>query len=227
MPAPTKDRRPLVVRVSPSAFFDIIVGATEAAIVPPSFNERSLKLLTAWDRYRKNKSLRTGPLPPSLIFSDTGLEFTGVLLGTKSEDEFQIAYSVERAFAVTAIRTDDWVAQSDVSPTVVGELAKATGSGWSVIGDVHSHPFMDADPEDITRRRLFFPSTMDWEGRMPGEYEIALVVTVAFARKRKLESPPDQPESLHQIRIGDFEFWLFAHTYKRNRYGQRLTLSVD
>lgn len=225
MPKPI-DRRPVHVRVSASALLDLVVAAAESAMVPPEFNKRSLELLCRWDQDRKNRSLLTGPLPGCLIFSDTGLEFAGCLTGTKSEDKAEIRYSVERAYPVTAIRGDDFVEQAGLSPALIGDLVAAAGTGWRVLGDVHSHPFIDASPAEIVRRRHFVPSKIDMKGPPFAEYEISLVVTICLTGGRKFDRP-NLPGPLYQIRVGDFEVWLFAHTRHARPVVQQLNLVVE
>ena len=210
MPRKPIDRRPVLVRVSANAYLDMVVAATEPAIVAPEFTERSIALLTSWQRTRKNRSLKTGPLPPALVFSDSGLEFAGCLLGSKSESDDEVVFTVERAFPVTAIRADDWVEQSQLSPVLIGDLATALDTGLRVIGDVHSHPYVYANPSEIVRRKYFAPSASDRKGLPFKGYEISIVVTVSFADKRR-KRHVNQPGPHHQVRVGDFEVWTCAY----------------
>ncbi|MCR6501534.1 hypothetical protein MUO32_21075 [Shinella sp. CPCC 101442] len=221
----TKDRRPVLVRVSPSAFFDLIVAATESAMIAPEFNDDSFKILSEWQNERQNRSLRTGPLPGCLVFSDTGLEFAGCLLGTTTENEAQVIYSVERAVPVTALRSDDWVAQSELSPLLIDDLAAAANTGWQVIADVHSHPFIDTKPAEVHERRYYAPSPTDKTPLPYPGFHFSLIVTVSMGGRKKI-GHCNSPGPLHQSRVGDFEIWLYAHLRSRRANGRPITLEV-
>lgn len=220
------DRRTVSVRVSPTAFFDIAVAAIEAAMVAPEFNDESFKILRSWDSDRKNRSLRTGPLPGCLVFSDTGLEFAGCLMGKREEQGASTLYLVERAFPVTALRGDDWVAQSELSSLLLDDLASAAKIGLRVIGDVHSHPFIDAHPDEVQERKFFTPSATDKSHPPFIAFEFSLIATVSMGGRRKKGGHVNEPGPLHRSRIGSFEIWLYAYQKSNRSTKRQITLEI-
>ena len=211
MRTPIRDRRPVVVRVAVNALYDMLYATAEAAVVPPEMTADSLHRLTAWDRSRKGKRVHASPLPPSLVFSRTGLEATGILVGREDVDGEQTVFSVDRMFPVTAARTDNSVGHCCRSPELLDEMAAALDAPWEVIGGFHSHPLIDVGLEEIERERGFTPSAGDlhrppifWGHRMD------LIVAVTKAGDAQPASQP-QPGPCFQKRVGEFEFWVFAH----------------
>lgn len=221
-----KDRRSVSARVSSTAFFDIAVAAIESAMVGPEFNEESFKILNSWESDRKNRSLRTGPLPGCLVFSDTGLEFAGCLMGRKEEEGAHTSYFVERAFPVTALRGDDWVAQCELSSILLDDLASAAKTGLRVIGEVHSHPFIDAHPDEVHQRKFFTPSATDRKQRPFSAFEVSLIATVSMGGRRKKGGHINEPGPLYRARIGSFEVWLYAYQKSAHSKSQHITLHV-
>lgn len=205
----------VVVRVRPSAFYAMLFAAVESAVVAPEMSAASLNFLTAWDRSRKGKRVHASPLPPSLIFSQTGLETAGVLAGRQEMEGENTVYVVEHMYSVSACRSDGWVGHSCRSPELLDELAAAMDAPWEVIGGFHSHSLMDAEVGEIERERRFMPSACDWERRLLfWGHEIDLIVSVTKAGAAT-PAPLPQPGPLAQFRIGEFEFWVVA--YKGNK----------
>ena len=211
MRTPINSRRPAVVRVAVNAYFDMLYAAAESAVVPPDLTEDSLNTLTVWDRSRKGKRVHASPLPPTLVFSRTGLETTGILVGRDEVGEDRTVYSVERMFPVTALRTDSSVGHSCRSPELLNELATALGAPWEVIGGFHSHPLMDVEVAEIEGEQRFGPSPGDLH-RPPffWGHAMDLIVTITKVGDAK-PTRPTRPGPCFQRRVGEFEFWIFAH----------------
>ena len=214
MPSPKIAAR-TVVRVSNDAFLTMAFSAAEAGIVPPDLNSTSYKMLAAWEKERGKLPIRQAPTtPPSLIFSETGLETGGVLFGSVERGQAETVFSVERAMSTTCIASDEGIAQSAISPSLLADLAEAAGKPWgTVIGDYHSHPVMAASPRDIMEHQLYSPSELDLEGPLPPHCDVSLIVTVAWARRAKPKNL-DQPGLVYK-KVGEFAFYLTGYLRRR------------
>lgn len=213
MPSPKFTARTLV-RVSNDAFLYMAMVAAEAGISAPDLNRESYKVLAAWEKERGTTPIRQAPILPSLVFSETGLETGGVLLGRVERSKSQTELFIERAMVVTAIRSDEGIATSGISPSLVADLAEAAGKPWgTVIGDFHSHPVLAASPREIENHELFAPSELDLEDDDPPHCEASVIVTVAWARQAKPKHV-DRPNLVYR-RVGDFAFYLTAYMRRR------------
>ncbi len=208
---PTIPWRRLAVRVSRSALFDMVFAAVEAVVVPPEFFVDSLAQLTVWDRARERKRVVDSPLPPSLIFSRTGLETTGILVGNAVEGADHVLISVDRMYPVLAQRTDDSVAHSGRSPELLSDLAWAFAVPWAVVGGFHSHALAGSSIGDIEARGFFRPSPADLHGGpiFIGN-RVGLIATVTRVDSQ-LPTPALRPSMWTQFRVAEFEIWICAY----------------
>ena len=209
MPKTSQIGRPIVVQISNDAFLTMAFSAAEAAIVAPEFKRESYKLLAEWEKERGTTPIRKAELPPTLIFSESGHEVGGVLFGQITRDRDCIHFSVERALTTSAIASDDGLAQSDISPSLLADLSESAGKPWgTVIADWHSHPVLDASPRDIEVHKLFAPSELDLEGTKPPHCDVSIIVAVAWAGRSK---PKNSKSASYIYRsIGEFAFYMTA-----------------
>ena len=216
LPLVPPGRRPVFVRVAFTAFLDMVFSTAESATVPQTMTEESLTRLTVWDRGRKGKRVHTSPLAPSLVFSSSGLETAGILAGRRETLAGETAYVVERAFTVTAWRTDNSVGHSHQSPELLDEIAASLDMPWEVVGGFHSHALVEVGIGEIERDRCYMPSAADTEGGpIFWGREIDLVVSVTKAGPIKPDPAP-RTGPIVQIRLGEFEFWFVAYQRRNN-----------
>ena len=207
MPRTSQTGRRIIVQISNDAFLMMAFSAAEAAIVTPEFQKASYKLLAAWEKERGATPIRKAEVPPTLVFSETGHEVGGVLFGRMTRERDGIHFSAERALTTSAIASDDGLAQSDISPSLLADLSEAAGEPWgTVIADWHAHPLLDALPRDIEAHQLYSPSELDLEGTKPPHCEVSVIITVAWAGRSKPKNS-NSPGLVYR-RIGDFAFYV-------------------
>ncbi|BBE72995.1 hypothetical protein [Oharaeibacter diazotrophicus] len=218
---PTNPWRRLAVRVSRSALFDMVFAAIDAVVAPPEFLDDSLARFTVWDRARKRKRVVDSPLPPSLIFSRTGLETTGILVGSAVEGADHVAISVDRMYPVLAQRTDDSVAHSGRSPELLSDLTWAFAVPWAIVGGFHSHALANSSIANIEGHGLFRPSPGDLHGGpiFIGN-RVGLIATVTRVGAQS-PIPAVRPCAWTQFRVADFEIWICAYS------GANAVLNLD
>lgn len=210
MPSPYFAAR-TIVRVSPDAFLTMAFAAAEAAMAAPDFKSESYRRLAAWEKARGTRPIRHAPLPPSLLFSETGIEVGGLLWGSVERSKSETVISVERAMTTTGIASDNEIAQSPMSALLLADLAKAVGHPWGmVVGDFHSHPLLAVSPREIAARQLFGPSETDLEGPSPPHCDMSLIMSVTWAKRLK-QNTVGRPGSVFQ-RIDDFAFCLTGYS---------------
>lgn len=214
MPSP-KLAAHTVVRVSQDAFLSMCFASAEAGLVAPDFNTESYRRLGAWEKARGNLPIRRAPMPPSLVFSETGREVGGILFGDVKRSKNQTVISLEWAMTTTAISSDDEVAQSGTSSLLLADLAEAAGKPFgSVVASWHSHVFLAVSPGEVVGHELYAPSEMDLDGPAFPNSAVSLIVTVAWPDKAK--SRPVEQSGLVCRRIGDFDFYLTGHLNYRS-----------
>lgn len=224
MPSPKSAAR-LVVRVSNDAFLSMAFSAAEAAVVAPDFNCESYKLLAEWEKERGKLPIRRAPIPPSLIFSETGREVGGVLFGDIKRTTNQTTISVAWAMPVTAIASDEGLAQSGTSSLLLADLAEAAGRPFgSVVADFHSHPLLAISPKAIEQHQLYSPSDVDLRCPKYPNCCISLIITIAWAGKAKPKIS-NQPGLGHR-RLGEFDFYLTVHSRSRTWSAADPTLEI-
>jgi len=205
MPLPIRHGRRAAPRVrvsiSSDAFHHMAMAAAESAIAPPDLTRESYRLLEAWNKERGTTPIRRAKLPPSLVFSETGHETGGALFGEIERLAGLTEFHVGRAITTSAIRSDDGLAQSDISTSLLADIADAAGLP-TVVGDWHSHPALDVSSREIEEQEIYAPSEIDLAGDNLPHREFSLIVTVAWAGRSK-RPPPDRP-NLVRRRIGDF-----------------------
>ncbi len=216
MPLPIRHGRRAAARVrvsvSADAFHHMAMAAAEAAIVPPDLTRESYRLLEAWNKERGTTPIRRAKLPPSLVFSETGHETGGALFGQFERTDSLNQFHVGRAITTSAIRSDDGLAQSDISASLLADIAEAAGLP-TIVGDWHTHPAVDASLWEIEEQEIYGPSEIDLGGENLPHCEFSLIVTVAWAGRSK-RIVADRP-NLARYRIGDFLFFLTG--YARGR----------
>ena len=209
MPSPKLAAR-TIVRVSNDAFLSMCFSAADAAIVAPDFNRESYRRLAAWDRERDKLPIREGPLPPSVLFSETGCECGGVGWGEIKRSKNQTVISLEWASTTLALMADDGLTQSGASSLLLDDLAVAAGKPFgTVVACFHTHPLLTASPRDVMEKELYAPSGTDINGPAYPNSAVSLVVSVAWPDKSK-SKPADQPGLVCRW-IGDFNFFVTAH----------------
>ncbi|MCR6501535.1 hypothetical protein MUO32_21080 [Shinella sp. CPCC 101442] len=212
MIAPTLGRRRASVRLRHTALIDMVLATIESAAVPPTLLKDSLNRLTAWDKSRRRKRVRDSPLPPSLIFSETGLETAGLLFGRSTKRRDQVRLSIERMFSVTSQRTDTSVGHSGLSAELMADWAWALNAPWRLLGGFHSHPLLGTPLDDIEEMALYKPSQSDLLG---GPFfignSVGLIVAVAEAGEQ-LPRQCMRPSNVVHFRVGQFDLWISAYS---------------
>ncbi|BBE72994.1 hypothetical protein [Oharaeibacter diazotrophicus] len=229
MPLPIRHGRRAAARVrvsvSADAFHHMAMAAAEAAIAAPDLTRESYRLLEAWNKERGTTAIRRAKLPPSLVFSETGHETGGALFGQIERTAGVTEFHVGRAITTSAIRSDDGLVQSDISASLLADIAEAAGLP-TVVGDFHTHPAVDTSLREIEEQELYSPSEIDLAGENLPHCEFSLIVTVAWAgRSKRLGA--DRP-NLARRRIGDFLFYMTAYARGRrwSPAGEDFTLAI-
>lgn len=217
---PILDRRRAIVRVSRTAFVDMLLATAEAALVSPLLKARSFEHLDTYlDECRCYDGRGERPLPPSLIFSDTGLEVGGTLFGDVTGNTGKREILIERMVPESAaIRCDGYIERSPISARTVADLAQAAGAPFGhALGDFHSHPLLDASISDIEAAGLYAPSPADVVGETGSTGQVGLIMAISFSERRRSRTRPDLPPSTKHVAIAGFEVWLSAYRLDPNR----------
>lgn len=214
---PTLQRREITVRVTKDAVLDCLLATAEAAVVSPSLNEGSFDHLSA---YLTRSPIRDGDghhLPPSLTFSESGLETAGLLWGHELKEGGRRVVVVQRMTPLSAInRGDNFVEWSQMSIDVMAELAAAAKAPWTPVGDFHSHPFLNVDTATIETDRLYRPTECDRNNRGPkNKSRLGLIMSIAERRKKR-PARELRARSAANFQISKFDIWVCAF-YTRGR----------
>lgn len=228
--SPTKNGARAIVRVTHAAFLDMLLATAEAALVSPFLTARSFEhLATYWDEHRAWHGRGNPPLPPSLIFSETGLEVGGTLFGHVRRNGTLTEFVIERMVPTSAaIRGDDYIERSPVSVSTVANLARAGGAPFGrVLGDFHSHPLLAASIADIERERLYEASLSDLSDDSGGEIGLVMTITFSEGNYRPTMAFPRLPPSAAHVQVSDFDVWVAAYVARGTTMTSQLALDLQ
>lgn len=171
----------LEITIQPEAIWDLIYTVTESAIVPPLLMKQNRKRISRYKKFLKQPKRRH--TPPNIIFSSTGLEVSGFLLGSITDFDKR-CYIIERAIpSVSANRADDWVESNYQSKLLINHLNRHANQERKIIGNFHSHPEVDKSPNFVERHGLNHPSEADL---ISSKYDrtIDLIITIGSTENR-------------------------------------------
>lgn len=200
------------VRVNKSAFIDCLLATAEAAVVSPTLNADSFAHLSAYLSRSPIRLNGTHAVPPSLTFSETGLEVGGLLWGNRSRNGKTEIIEVQRMTPISAVnRGDGFIEWTPTSVDLMRRLAKSASAPWSLIGDFHSHPLLEVPKSEIVRRRLFGPSRQDRVHKMePYKRGLSLIMSISLRSHRERKVATTRGISNTFVEIDDFQIWMTA-----------------
>ena len=197
------------IAIRPEAMWDLIYAATESAVVPPLLMKENKKRISHYKRFLKQPKKRNAP--PNLLFSSTGLEVSGFLLGSSTEAD-ERCYTIERAIpSVSANRADDWVESNYPSKQLARRLNSYAKQERKIVGHFHSHPEIDKSPHFVEQYGLYLPSEADL---ISSKYDrtVDLIITISHStnhiKEYRLIANSKQIASFCYM---GFHYWLFGH----------------
>lgn len=212
MPPSINRRLHATVHVNRQAFLDMTLVSLESAVVPPTLVGDSLLRFANWNKRHRNKSISAKHLPPTLIFSSTGLEVAGLIFGETSDERDHVDFIVHRVFPVTAQRSDRSVGHCEASAELLTNWVWALGESWVLIGGFHSHPLLESDVAEIETHQLYGPSFEDLYGRSPfPANNFGLIVAIARTGQRT-PSQSSLSAATVQFSAGSYEVWISAYS---------------
>ena len=207
------------VRVTREAFIDCLLATAEAAVVAPLMTTASFARLSLYFSKPQPPINSDGPMvPPSLTFSNTGLEVGGYLWGQEIKNERNRVLLIQRMTPVSAVnRGDDFIERSAISGKVMSGLAKAAAAPWGLIGDFHSHPLITVSKSDIEKHRLFGPSWQDRKADADNKKRsVSLIMSISKKQEKQSRQPRGKAISNAHIQIADYDVWLTAFFARRS-----------
>lgn len=199
----------LEISIQPEAIWDLIYAVTESAIVPPLLMKENRKRISHYKKFLKQPKRKH--TPPNIMFSSTGLEISGFLLGSILNSDKR-SYIIERAIpSVSANRSDDWVESSYQSKLLSLRLNRYANQERKIVGNFHSHPEVDKSPNFVELHGLNRPSEADLTS---SKYDrtIDLIITISSTEDRCRDYRlNERSEQIACFSYMSFYYWIYGH----------------
>lgn len=205
-----RTRKPnLEISIQPEAIWDLIYAVTESAIIPPLLMRENRKRISHYKKFLKQPKRKNAP--PNIIFSSTGLEISGFLLGSITNSDKR-SYIIERAMpSVSANRADDWVECNHQSKMLIHRLNNFAGENRKILGQFHSHPEIEKESRYIEESKLNYPSDGDL---ISSKYErtINLIVTICTSSiKNPSYRIANDATKVTAFSYQGYRYWICGH----------------